>query len=271
MKVDPEQAREVESRFQVAKRWVLRHKIETTAIIVVIVGIVFIVTSVVGGGGGGGGSDASPVPQIQQPPTDGGGNIGNTTTDTENTTGTDTPPTGTPSDATSDPSQKPTDKPSHILNSPIMTELSLLTDPAILFDESSSQYKAAEWLISFDPLKLNATSPNLRQRYALATLYTATGGSLISAKAGSWKACGAVPPETESTSTKNTSAAGVQCIIRDGKVICATQESFETCNYMDRFGVLTEGKRFMSAATECQWYGVECNDQDSVIKINIGT
>jgi hypothetical protein len=147
-----------------------------------------------------------------------------------------------------------------------MNELALLTDPAILFDETSPQYKAAEWLISLDSLKLNATSPNLAHRYALATLYTATGGSLISAEG--WKACGAVPPESTSI---NTTASGVQCIVRDGKVICANQESFENCTYTDGLEVVVEGKRFMSASTECEWYGVECNDQDSVIKINVGT
>jgi hypothetical protein len=56
------------------------------------------------------------------------------------------------------------------------------------------------------------------------------------------------------------------------QVICTKTRNplkFETI-YGWHFNVLLEGKRFMSAATECAWYGVECDDQDSVIKINVG-
>jgi hypothetical protein len=235
VKVDPEQAREVVPRWKVVKRWLMRHKIETTAIIVVIVGIIVVVNSFVGG------SEAAAVPQIQQPPVD------------ENAT-------NTPSETPSDPAEE---KPSSILNSPIMTELALLTDPAILYDETSPQYKAAEWLISSDSLKLTATSPNLRQRYALAALYTATGGGWVTSQG--WKTCSAVPPES-----RDTSATGVQCVVREGKVICADQGSFELCSYIDRSGKALEGKRFLSASNECEWYGIEC-ERDSVININIGT
>lgn len=244
VKVDPEQAREVEPRWQTVKRWIMRHKIESTAIIVIIVGIVVVVNSFVGGGGG---SEATAtIPPIQQPPAD-----GNTT---------DTPYTYTPNTPSDPPAEE------DIFNSPIITELALLTDPAILYDVTSPQYKAAKWLIVDDSLKLDATSPNLRQRYALAALYTATGGGWLDNSQG-WKACSAVPPE----SSGNTSATGVQCVVREGKVLCTDQGSFELCSYVDRFGDTVEGKRFLSATNECEWYGIKCDEGNSVIEINICT
>ena len=240
VKVDPKQTVEVEPRWLVVKRWLMRHKVESTAIIVVIVGIVVVVTSFVGG---------SKAAAIQQPPVDPPVD-GNSTS----------PPSVKPSDPADD-EDEPSSVTSSILSSPIMNELTLLTDPAILYDETSPQYKAAEWLIAYDSLKLDATSPNLRQRYALAALYTATGGGWVTSQG--WTTCNAVPPES-----RNTSVTGVQCVVREGKVLCADQGSFELCSYIDEFGATVESKRFLSATNECEWYGIRCKD-DSVIEINI--
>lgn len=135
-----------------------------------------------------------------------------------------------------------------------------------LEDSNSPAYQAADWLIAFDFLKLTANAPSLQQRFALATLYFATGGGLAS-KEG-WTRCSAVPPPSENEATQ--AASNMQCVVRDGKIICAEQSNFEECVFTDDFGYALQGKRFLSPVDECEWFGITCDANGIVTMIDIG-
>ena len=235
-KVDKEQARSLQerkSRFQIFKNWILHHKIETTAILTCIIGVIVILCLVFVGGDSG-----QPAPGNAE----------------------------TPSDSSS-PNNPPSPAPDTdiVLDSPIFQKLSLVTD---LQDSNAPAYKAADWLIAFDFLKLTANAPNLQQRFALATLYFATGGDL-SSKQG-WTRCSAVPPPAENNPTTEA-VSNMQCVVRDGKIICAEQSNFEQCQYTDDPGSTLQGKRFLSPVDECEWFGVTCDANGIVTMIDIGT
>lgn len=228
-----------ESTFQKAKRWLRHHKIEMLAVIVVIVGIAYISVTVSNR------NQAAESDPQKKPPID----------DTD----------GTHDDGpTSSPQEESGQDPQDWLNSPIVTELSLVTDSALLYDETTPQYLAAKWVVKYDLLQLSETSPNLRQRYALATLYLSTGGALLENDA--WSTCGAVPPEST-----NTSVSGVLCVVRDGKVVCGDEDTFDTCEYKDRFGESQTGRRFLSSSHECDWAFVTCDENMEPQGLNIGT
>lgn len=248
-KVSQEQARSIErkSRCQAMKQWILRYKIETTGVLVVLLGAIVILCLVY-------------IPSDSN----------NTTTDapvnTDDTNGSDT---STPTDnnnnnapSSTPPGPAPDDL---IADSPIFQKLALLSD---LQDPLSPQYKAADWLVALDFLKISEKSSSLHQRFALATLYLSTGGGLTS-RNGSWTRCSAVPPLEENSAEQ--AASNMQCILRDGKIICAEKGNFETCAFTDEEGVLIQGKRFLSPVSECEWYGVTCNENGVVTMIDIGT
>ena len=233
-----EQPKRVKPRRPVIKKWILHHKIETTAVFVVLIGIIVITVMVVGRSD----ENGSAVPQSQS--NDGETNI---------------------FAPTSSPPNEPYDPDPSTFDSPIMTALEQVTDPSVLYDQHTPQFRAADWLISIDPLKLQPNSPNLLQRYALATFYMATGGGLVS-KQG-WTSCSAIPPETIQG---DASASGIQCVVREGKVVCASKDAFETCSYTNLQGATVQGKRFLSPVNECEWYGVTCIN-GTVFDINTGT
>lgn len=58
----------------------------------------------------------------------------------------------------------------------IRTQLDTISDAATLVDNNSSQYKAYTWLLDEDPLKLQANSPSLKQRYVLVVLFFSSNG-----------------------------------------------------------------------------------------------
>lgn len=244
-KLSQEQARQPKSRSQVIKKWILHHKIETTAILVCLMGAVVILCLVFVGGDS---NDSVPAPNTQTP--------GDSSTNEDS-------PSDTPVDGGSD-APPPAPAPDLVEDSPIFKKLALLTD---LQDTTSPQYEAADWLIALDFLKLSASSSSLEQRFALATFYFATGGGL-SSKEG-WTRCSAVPPPVENEETE--AASNMQCVVRDGKVICAERENFETCEFTDEYGAVSQGKRFLSPVDECEWFGITCDDNGVVTMIDIGT
>ena len=70
----------------------------------------------------------------------------------------------------------PTSPPSGAEYFPIFNALREVTDVQTLVDEDSPQFKAFNWLVNWDPLRMTHQDPALVQRYALAVLYFATNG-----------------------------------------------------------------------------------------------
>lgn len=108
--------------------------------------------------------------------------------------------------------------------------------------EQSGPYQdALDWISVADPKQLDALSPNLLQRYVAAYLYYATGP---------WTVCGPAETVTEKncfvTGTVGTSHGGIM----------ATQ---------------SEEIRWLSSDTECNWYGIECNERSQIVQITLGT
>lgn len=58
----------------------------------------------------------------------------------------------------------------------VRSQLATISDAATLVDNNSSQYKAYMWLLDEDPLKLQAQSPSLKQRYVLVLLFFSSDG-----------------------------------------------------------------------------------------------
>ena len=88
------------------------------------------------------------------------------------------PPTEEPTtEPATAPTATPGDRPGQILEA-----LSAVSRPRDLNDVTTSQGRAAAWLIETDPRVLSASDPSLIQRYVLALLYYATGG-------GGWTEC----------------------------------------------------------------------------------
>ena len=261
---DKEQARMNQlppSRWSVIKRWILHHKIETTAILVCFLGAAVILALVYTGDG----KSSNGVPPPPAPSTNTEGD-GTSDGDASNTTSGEDITTSSPNDNNGDTNSAPSPAPDIVLDSPIFQKLALWTD---LQDVNSPQYQAADWLIALDFLKLGANAENLQQRFALATLYLSTGGGITS-KQG-WTRCSAVPPAMESSATE--AASDMQCVVRDGKILCAERENFELCEFTnDENGKdVQQGKRFLSAVHECEWFGITCDDNNVVMKIDVGT
>jgi len=119
----------------------------------------------------------------------------------------------------------------------ILQKLSNVTGKHVLFDDRTTQYRAALWIISGDARNITAHDPYLIQRYSLASLYFSTTIS-HDKKFHRWKHCGA-------SSIKQN----------------------QTC-YVTADGVLKYN--FLSSASECEWYGVSCDSYGYVSKLNIG-
>jgi hypothetical protein len=256
-KLEKEQARGLErpSRWQGVKKWLMSHKIETTAILVCLLGTAAILAIVYVP------SDEAPSPtSVVNTPNTGDSE---STPNNGDVGGTDAP-SGNEEESDDIVGDVPPPAPSTdaIMDSPIFQKLLLLTD---LQDTSSPQYKAADWLIALDFLKLGAEAPNLHQRFALATFYMATGGGL--AIKNGWTRCSAVPPPTENDN--NEAASNIQCMVHNGNVICAERGNFETCDFTDDSGTMSQGNRFLSPVNECEWFGITCDDSGVVTRIDI--
>lgn len=110
-----------------------------------------------------------------------------------------------------------------------------------LDDESSTQYKALQWLINEDPFEIQPNAENLIQRFILVYLYFET------TKEGEWISCG--KPE------------GVQP---------------DSCYYMFLVDTYVEPwsynelywTRWLTGGHECEWAGVTCHS-DKVTDINL--
>jgi hypothetical protein len=103
------------------------------------------------------------------------------------------------------------------------------TDGLNLVNPFTAQYEAFAWLDDTDDALLCANDANLRQRYALAVIYFALNGR-------EWSNCQAD-------------------LIDDSNIGHCTGNSTTT--------------RWLSAHSECTWYGVACDDKGQVIELTL--
>lgn len=120
----------------------------------------------------------------------------------------------------------------------IIAKLASVIGEGVFLNDKSSQHHAAFWIISEDEKNISAGDPSLVQRYVLAALYFATTPNHNN-RHHAWKKCGMAP-----------------------------SRQMQICEYkLDK----SPHYRFLSTASECEWFGVACNSNGDVIRINVGT
>mmetsp|Transcript_8192 Transcript_8192/g.19761 ORF Transcript_8192/g.19761 Transcript_8192/m.19761 type:complete len:760 (+) Transcript_8192:79-2358(+) len=138
-----------------------------------------------------------------------------------------------------------------------------------LLDLSNSPHQMAyEWMMNIDELRWTENYPTKVQRFLLAAFYFATGGGLVTT---TWEVCSAVPSETLPPDEAN--AFDTRCISRGDEVVCAHLQAFEDCpEYYERFDLdppSNPKKRWLSGTSECDWFGIECDNQGHVMQISL--
>lgn len=112
----------------------------------------------------------------------------------------------------------------------------------IVFERSTTYYKAAFWIIHDDPLEVSLQDPTLIQRYTAVLFYMFTVEN-----AGTWRTCN---PSNE-TST------------------CTYQSISDSPSRI--FGAQIEAARWLSGFHECEWLGVTCDEVNLIRELNLGT
>ena len=112
----------------------------------------------------------------------------------------------------------------------ILSILDTVSDPALLRDVSTPQGQSVDWLISRDTLQVCPDNEKIVQRYVLALIYYSTNGV-------GWTQCSSRPGALDN---------------------CGMEFPFEG------------ESRFLSPVNECQWAGIECNEDLCVTEIEFG-
>jgi hypothetical protein len=111
-----------------------------------------------------------------------------------------------------------------------------------LNDPSTSHYRALQWILHEDPKALGPDDPTLTQRFILALFYFETS------EESPWYYC--APPDLS---------------IGEDPEICFVRQ------YSIGLGsdLIYSSKRWLSDDDECIWAGIDCNDVDQIIEINL--
>lgn len=113
----------------------------------------------------------------------------------------------------------------------ILAILKAVVDPSVdLLDNSTSQGQATTWLLSMDQFRICPDNKKLIQRWTLAVTYFSTGGN-------NWDECSANPMATD---------------------MCGM------------FAPFMGSDRFLSAGSECNWAGIDCDSNNCVTAIDYG-
>jgi hypothetical protein len=120
---------------------------------------------------------------------------------------------------------------------------------ALLNDITTPQGKAYKWIQEDDPQQLSAKDEFLLQRYALATMYYSLQEN------GPWATCG----EDDNSIQNSTLCNG-------RKRVFTPEEGDEDKIVYEE--IPDEGK-WLSAEHECTWFGVFCEEDGSVVIIEI--
>lgn len=136
----------------------------------------------------------------------------------------------------------------------------------LLQDRLSSVGRAYRWITQEDDLHIVQTPTGIVQRFALAVFYFATGGLRTTS---TWKYCSAVPTDVSNDHESFSS----RCVMDEGDetVLCASPDAFVQCReYYDGDSTpLFPKRRWLSPVSECEWYGVTCNDDDVVERLEM--
>lgn len=109
-----------------------------------------------------------------------------------------------------------------------------------LFDPSTSQHGALQWILNEDPSALEAGDPSLMQRFLLVQFYLETS------QQGPWNSCGRAEEGEEPTF----------CLYKEHNLV--TQDTR-----------LIPSSRWLSEQDECLWSGVQCDDLNQVTLIDL--
>lgn len=172
-------------------------------------------------------------------------------------------PTKTPTIApTNMPSQSPTVSPSSAPSSPpssmptvecnmnqetrsllMQIFLNRVSDDEALEAVGTPQHSAFQWLLNDDTAYLCPQDPSLVQRYVLAVMYFSTRGNR-------WFQCGA---PTDLSDPDAVAQANDAC------TIVATPGTRRNNSYA-----------WLTDVSECQWGGIACDDDNNVVRIDMG-
>eukprot|EP00978_Attheya_sp_CCMP212_P006518 scaffold15022_cov50-Attheya_sp.AAC.2 len=144
------------------------------------------------------------------------------------------------------PTPAPTTAPTTASFQGMLVEISKLTSVALLNDINTPQGKAFKWIHEDDPRQLSARDEFLFQRYALVVMYYSLQEN------GPWATCG----EEDNRHQNSTLCDGRKTIFPPG----ADEGVYEE--------VPDEGK-WLSVEHECNWFGIFCEEDDSVVIIEI--
>eukprot|EP00978_Attheya_sp_CCMP212_P039509 scaffold206203_cov57-Attheya_sp.AAC.1 len=150
---------------------------------------------------------------------------------------------------TESPSISPTPAPTTASFQGMLVEISKLTSMALLNDINTPQGKAFKWIHEDDPRQLSARDEFLFQRYALVVMYYSLQES------GPWATCG----EDDNSHQNSTLCNGRKRIFPSG------EGEEDKAVYEE----MPDEVKWLSLEHECNWFGVYCDLDDSVVIIEI--
>jgi hypothetical protein len=142
----------------------------------------------------------------------------------------------------------------------IKSVLMEVSDRFDLNDPESPQYQAAAWIIYGDPMRLSPTDPSLFQRYSAVVLYLATNGD-------QWYLCSAnttSPCGHDNSIDANNTAYGYSYDGCSNNTVSESKTKRELNKIKSRGGT-----RWLSGASECKWYGLQCNSAAFIKSIDL--
>eukprot|EP00978_Attheya_sp_CCMP212_P001284 scaffold2665_cov64-Attheya_sp.AAC.1 len=123
----------------------------------------------------------------------------------------------------------------------ILGELIKISSIEKLNDPNSAQFKAAQWIQFEDPQQLGVDADNLLQRYALVVMYFSLQEN------GAWFFCGA-----NDSSDKDPDLCTGQIVVGVGDDPRDPNDNI--------YEELEDEAKWLTAESECFWFGVYCND-----------
>jgi hypothetical protein len=128
--------------------------------------------------------------------------------------------------------------------------LRVVSDAIDMDTAGSPQIRALDWIINDDPMQLCPQDSNLIQRYVLAVFYFSTRGDR-------WTQCSA--PIDYSEDEMSVQEANDMCNIDVSSGSSSSSSTFESGS-----------NAWLTPETECSWGGLGCNEDNDVVRIEMG-